>query len=360
MIREELQEKFAEIGYRKKRGILKLAPRFGKCRVGIKILEKIGGSPRVLIVYPDNQIKQSWLDELSIMNHSDEHITFSSNISLPKHMGELWDVVILDEINRLSERNMRMVEQEWSPGAQKCPKFLIGLTGSLTHRDEMAARMRLKMPLEASYSQEEAIRDGIVADYEINIISVPLDSKQLIQYKKKLKTEKQQFDAYSFIIKKLQYEGKDTMFLALARMRIIQGSLAKMEATKRLLRQFKDDRILVFCGLIKVAEQLDIPVHHSKSEDNLSEFLEGKGNHLALCKMANQGVTFRPLHKIIINYFNSASDNLVQQLNRATNLDFDNPTKKAIIYIISSTEPVERQWLIKALEPFEKSKIKYI
>ncbi len=359
MNREELQEKFAEIGFRGKRGILKLSPRFGKTACGIKILGKIG-LPKTLIVYPDNEIRKSWENEFERMEYPIDNITFSSNISLHKYIKEKWDVIIFDEINRLSERNIRIVEQEWSPGVIGAPNFLLGLTGSLTHKDEMVLRMRLKMPIQATYSQEEAIRDGIIADYEIRIVEVPLNNKKLIQYKKKLKTEKQQFDAYSFIIKKLQYEGKNTMFLALGRMRIIQGSIAKLEATKRLLEQFKDERVLVFCGLIKVADQLGIPVHHSKSADNLTEYLEGKGNHLALVKVANQGVTFKPLHKIIINYFNSASDNLVQQLHRATNLDFDNPSRKAIIYIISSSEPAEKQWLMKALKPFQKDKIKYI
>jgi len=41
-------------------------------------------------------------------------------------------------------------------------------------------------------------------------------------------------------------------------------------------------------------------------------------------------------------------------------MEYDNPDKKAQIYIISSNEEVELKWLKKALEFFEKDKIKFV
>jgi hypothetical protein len=41
-------------------------------------------------------------------------------------------------------------------------------------------------------------------------------------------------------------------------------------------------------------------------------------------------------------------------------MEYDNPDKKAQIYIISSDETVELKWLQKALEFFDKTKIRYI
>jgi hypothetical protein len=41
-------------------------------------------------------------------------------------------------------------------------------------------------------------------------------------------------------------------------------------------------------------------------------------------------------------------------------MEYDTPDKKAQIYIISSNEKVEEKWLNKALEFFDKSKIKYV
>jgi hypothetical protein len=45
---------------------------------------------------------------------------------------------------------------------------------------------------------------------------------------------------------------------------------------------------------------------------------------------------------------------------RCTAFEYDNVDKKAHIYIITSREEVELKWLNKALEFFDKSKIKYI
>jgi hypothetical protein len=152
------------------------------------------------------------------------------------------------------------------------------------------------------------------------------------------------------------------MFLRLARMRIIQSSLAKTKVTKTLLAKYKDERILVFCGTTKVADSLGIASHHSKSKDDetFTEFAEGQGNHMAVVKIGNTGVTYKPLNRVIINYFDSNAENLAQKINRCMAMEYDTPDKKAHIYIISSNEDVELKWLKKALEFFDKSKIKYI
>jgi hypothetical protein len=90
------------------------------------------------------------------------------------------------------------------------------------------------------------------------------------------------------------------------------------------------------------------------------DFASGKGNHMAVVKIGNTGVTYKPLNKVIINYFDSNAENLAQKINRCMAMEYDTPDKKAKIYIISSDEDVELKWLKKALEFFDKSKIKYV
>jgi hypothetical protein len=159
----------------------------------------------------------------------------------------------------------------------------------------------------------------------------------------------------------MQYSGGDTMFLRLARMRVIQSSLAKLNATKALLKNHKNERVLVFCGTTKIADRLGIPSYHSKStkKEVFENFTGGEGNHLAVVKIGNTGVTYKPLNKIIINYFDSNGENLAQKINRCMAMEYDNPDKKAQIYIITTDEIVELKWLSKALEFFDKDKIKY-
>jgi hypothetical protein len=189
-----------------------------------------------------------------------------------------------------------------------------------------------------------------------------LDNTQQNNYKGKWKTEKTQFAAYGWVIDQLEKQGKSTMFLRLARMRLIQNSLAKLNKTKELLVKHKDERVLVFCGVTKVADDLGIPVYHSKAGDKqvFDDFASGVGNHLAVVKIGNTGVTYKPLNRVIINYFDSNGENLAQKINRCMAMEYNTPEKKAYIYIISSVEDVERKWLRKALEFFDKDKIKYI
>jgi hypothetical protein len=145
-------------------------------------------------------------------------------------------------------------------------------------------------------------------------------------------------------------------------MRLIQNSIAKLHKTQALLKAHKDDRVLVFCGLTKIADSLGIPVYHSKAGDKqiFDDFATGKGNHLAVVKIGNTGVTYKPLNRVIINYFDSNGENLAQKINRCMAMEYNTPDKKSHVYIVCSTEDVEKKWLRKALEFFDKDKIKYV
>jgi superfamily II DNA or RNA helicase len=193
-------------------------------------------------------------------------------------------------------------------------------------------------------------------------MKVDLDNVVLNDYKGKKRTEKKQFDSYGWVIDQLQKQGKATMFLRLARMRVIQNSIAKLNKTKALLKEHKNERILVFCGVTKIADSLDIPVYHSKAgeKETFEAFANGEGNHLAVVKIGNTGVTYKPLNRVIINYFDSNGENLAQKIMRCTAMEYDNKDKKAHVYIICTTEEVEIKWLKKALDMFDQTKIKYI
>jgi superfamily II DNA or RNA helicase len=239
---------------------------------------------------------------------------------------------------------------------------ILGLTGTLSSWTERTLEEELDLHVIATYPIEKAIEEGVIVDYEIHVIRVPLDNVVYNDYKGKLKTEKKQFEALTWVVNKLQNTGQNTMFMRLARMRLIQSSLAKLNATKALLAKHADERVLVFCGVTKIADSLGIPSFHSKSSEKqlFEDFAEGKGNHLAVVKIGNTGVTYKPLDKVIINYFDSNAENLAQKINRCMAMEYNTPDKKAHIYIISTNELVELKWLQKALEFFDKNKIKYV
>jgi superfamily II DNA or RNA helicase len=355
-LRDKRQQEFAQVFLdHGEFGILNLCPRFGKINVSINILEKMDKDINILIAYPDIKIKNAWEEHFVARKYKNRNMTYTTHMSLKKHTGGVFDLVILDEIHLLSEAQIEAVKE------LKCVGVL-GLTGTLSSHTEQTLGTELKLPVLATYSIEQAITEGVVTDYEITVVGVALDNTVKNNYKGKWKTEKQQFDAYGWVIDQLERTGKSTMFLRLARMRLIQNSIAKLHKTQALLKAHKDDRVLVFCGLTKIADSLGIPVYHSKAGDKdvFDDFATGKGNHLAVVKIGNTGVTYKPLNRVIINYFDSNGENLAQKINRCMAMEYNTPDKKAHVYIVCSTEDVEKKWLRKALEFFDKDKIKYV
>ena len=353
LLRDIRQEEFADKYIKaNKNGILNLCPRFGKCRVAISIMKSLGVKD-VLIAYPDKKVEASWKEEFKIMKFKGVNIQYTTYLSLKKYNKNKYDLVILDEIHLLSEAQIGVV--------QGIKDKILGLTGTMSHWTERTLSKTLGLNILASYPMETAINEGVITDYSISVIKVNLDNKIKVEHKGKFSTEKAKFDAYGYVINKLEAQKKETFFLRLSRMRVIQNSIAKLQATKNLLNRFKDERVLVFCGIIKIAEAIGCPVFHSKKKDKavFENFSNGKGNHMAVIKIGNTGVTYKPLNRVIINYFDSNSENLTQKINRCMAVEYNNPDKKADIWIITSNEEVELKWLEKSLEFFDKSKIKY-
>jgi superfamily II DNA or RNA helicase len=357
-LRDKRQAEFAETWLNHgKFGILNLCPRFGKIRTTINILNELKPN-NMLIAYPDNKIKQSWIDEFELMNYKHDNITYTTHRSIEKHIGE-YDFIVIDEIHLLSEAQTNTCKELIEPNDN-----VLGLTGTLSKWTKKELVYTLGMSVIAEYPIHKAIEEGVIADYQITVVKVPLDNIVMQEYTKKKirKTELQQYKYISGTIRKMMYSGGNSMFARLARMRIIQNSLSKQNMTKLILNKYKDERILVFCGITKIADALGIPSHHSKSKDKeaFAKFAEGEGNHMAVVKIGNTGVTYKPLNKVIINYFDSNAENLAQKINRCMAMEYDTPDKKSQIYIISSNESVELKWLEKALEFFDKTKVKYV
>jgi superfamily II DNA or RNA helicase len=312
----------------------------------------------IFIAYPDNKIKQSWIEDFEEMNYENDNITYTTHLSIHKHTGTEFDIVVIDEIHLLSEAQIGACVDLFSINDN-----ILGLTGTLSRWTKRTLRDDLSLSVIAEYPIEKAIEEGVIVDYQITVVNVPLDNVVRNEYgKKKIKkTELQQFKYLTGTINRMMYSGGNTMFMRLARMRLIQSSLAKLNKTKQLLQQYKDERVLVFCGTTKIADSLGIPSHHSKSKDKeaFKKFAEGEGTHMAVVKIGNTGITYKPLNKVIINYFDSNAENLAQKINRCMAMEYNTPNKKADIYIICSNESVEEKWLNKALEFFDKKKINY-
>ena len=356
-IRDVRQQEFANLWINSgKFGILNLCPRFGKIRTTINIMDMMKPK-RVLIVYPDTKIKQSWIEDFNFRNYSMNGVVFTTYLSLKKHYEEEYDLIILDEIHLISSAQTRIAIELLETNKQ-----VLGLTGTLSSATKSYIKINLGLKVIGEYSIAKGIEEGILSDYQIVVVNTPLDSIKRFKYPKGFYTEADRYGHLSWAVENLTQKEKNSKFLRLMRMRLIQNSIAKKQKTIDILHKYADERILVFCGITNLADSLGIPSYHSKSAEKkiFEDFANGFGNHLAVVKIGNTGVTYKPLNKVIINYFDSNAENMTQKILRSMSMEYDNPDKKAYIYIISTNESEERNWLNKSLSFFDKTKIKYV
>lgn len=354
---DELQEEFIERGLKffknNKAGYFDLAMRFGKCRTTIEILKRMCGQhDTILIAYPDNKLKQTWIDECELWGYNNPNITFVNFSSLRKYIPYSFDFFIIDEFHSCSE-NERMYAKEI---IENC-NYTLCLSGTISDN----TRFDWELLEIASYSTEDGIRDKILADYRISVHLVELDDVVKIKDKRgKEKTEKKRYADYTYVIEKLKREGSNFMHLALSRNRLSLSSIGKMNHLKKLLKRLEDKRVVVFTGLANVADSIGIPSYHSKSknDDGYIGFQEEKHNHLALAAMGKMGVTYKNLDSVILLNFTYNAEESSQILNRAIKLDYNG--KVADLHILCLNEPPELKKIKESLSMLDQSKIKYL
>ncbi len=178
----------------KGKGYLNLAMRAGKTRISIETLKALWPDthPVILIAYPDNRNKQVWEEECVKWDYNNPWITYVNFSSLKKHVEIDYDVFICDEFHSLSPNEMMLAKHITA-------ELQLFLSGTVTQetKDKWPEFKEI-----ASYTTLQGIEDGILADYQITVHLVPLDNKILTEGKNKAKkTEKQRYDAYSWVIR---------------------------------------------------------------------------------------------------------------------------------------------------------------
>lgn len=352
----ELQEKFIEKGIEfyktNSRGYYSLAMRFGKTRLVIELLKRMCGYDcSVLVAYPDNKLRSTWMDECEIWGYSNSNMHYVNFSSLKKHVDEKYTFFVIDEFHSASENERELCLEIMN----NCDKT-VALSGTVS--DDTKLLWGLKEI--AEYSTSQGIEDNILADYTITVHLVELDDvERKADRKGKMKTEKQSYAGYTWVIESLKRKGGSIMHLALARNRLSLSSVGKMKHLRMLLKRLENKRVIVFTGLAKVADAIGIPSYHSKSKSDVAfqDFQSGRINHLALAAMGKMGVTYKELDSVILMNFTYNAEETSQILNRAIKLDYNN--KVADLHIICLNEPPELKKLKESLSMLDNTKIKY-
>lgn len=356
-IRDQLQQEAVQHYLNgKPKTCFNISVRFGKTRLGIMIMQAIKAK-RVLILYPELNIKKAWDDEFEKMGWKPEEVVYSTYISLSKQEGEKYDFIVGDEIHKASDNALWNLDSILNVN----DRFL-GLSGTYSDKTKYQLWDYCGLKISHEYNTENAIEDNIVANYEVNVITFNVDAVN--QYLKKTKTkqwmttEAKELAYLTKVLDTAKMQNRDMKFPALNRMRFINKLPSLKRNTQILMSHLKDKRYLLYGADTDFVDGLGIPTHHSKNikEDNLKKFQDGEINQLGLVQLASQGVTFKNLDTVVITNINSNSENLFQKLGRTL---LQEESKVSKIYILCTDESFQKKWLLAALADIPKEKITY-
>ena len=357
--RSELQKDFAnktvEYLKRKERGYLDVAMRFGKVTTSLLAIQKLK-SKKILVLYPDLKIKDSWLKDISRLKMNLDMFTFSHYMSVKK-CTDKYDICIIDEFPEMSLAQLNNTKEL----INKLNCYVLGLSGTVSEESRLLAQNELLMHEIVKYSAEDAIRDGIISNYQVTVHSVPLDNmkKYLKNSKGQTITEYTKYLNFNYVIESNKRKGINNKFFYIQRNNLVKNSISKNKAILNLLKTL-DGRVLIFVGSIKAAEKLKIPVFHSKTKDiqEFEDFKSGKSKQLAVIGIGGSGVTYLQLSHLIIANITWNEEDISQKIFRCMLLDYDD--KVADIHILISSEETDLKKCKQALSMLDQNKIKYL
>jgi superfamily II DNA or RNA helicase len=340
-------------------GIIDVAPRVGKSKIAIDSIKKLK-KQKILITAPYNSILNSWQEEFRKWKVAKtKRPEVINQRSLEKVDLSKYDLIISDEIHTLSDRQLSCLENS----------KVLGFSGSIANKTKIKLKESLGIKPIFTYSIDQAIKDGIISDYEINIITCQLDSKRkYISAGNKAKPFKTtEFHNYNYLssmfdkFKRLAWndDRKYTPIkysFASKRADLLYKSDTKILACQKLLKTL--NRALIFTARTEVADILGDASYHSKVKgDTLSSFIDGDIDKLAVCEMSSMGITIPNLKTGVFHQLKSSEESAIQKVMRMCNWQDDSI---ATVYVFMYANTQDELWVNKAIEPFDQSKISFL
>lgn len=350
-------------------GLYVISPRVGKTKIVIDAIGSKWKDWNIEIWTPRQDINGAWLIQFgewgkSLMDMGVETIpTPQCFASLKKASADL-DLMIIDEPQVLSINQMQIIKR-------KNPKRLLMVTG--TANKYTRGKLQYYLGVKDSsfdYSIEQAIIDGIISNFHVYVVKVPLgDVDKTITVGNVLGkfrvTEKQNYTYLSELFEQVRIEEKIKPQLRrtkenLARRRAdaIYNGVVKQNVA-RVIQERISQRMLLFTARTDVADWLSPYSYHSKNkkEDNLRKFIEGEINTLAVVNMSDMGLTFPDLKLEIVHQLQSNSDTSLQKFLRTCNLEGD---KEAVIIVTVYKDTMDESWARQAIEGVPEDKVTWL
>ncbi len=349
-IQKEIVDKILESDFK---GIVLSSVRSGKTRILITAIKEHckGIMPKVLVLYPNIDIKNSWIEECAKIGCPME-ITYSTFMSISKVMDGDWDYIVFDEAHLIPEETKLPIAGEMA----KKYKHVVFASGTYNTNTLANLMIHTYLPLIVDYSTEDAIEDGIVSNYTVYIHQYELDpSTKRLFISGRRRWWNTDVNELTKLTKRVETSyGDKKMLASLARMRFINSNESLSEAVTKWIKNNSEKRFLMFTENERFGLRFKVPMFNSKSKDDsvLKQFIAGSINQLCLIKKGSAGITYPNLDNILITAINSNGENLEQMLGRSLLVD----TIHSDIHIFITDKQFQLNWLRSALEnvPIEK------
>ena len=287
--------------------ILELITGFGKSKLAIDLINHICDrvfrnheSPTsILILVAKTVHKQTWKDEIEKWGGiKSDYVTIECYESLHKYKDSYFDIVVMDELQHLSDARLEILE------SIHIDEAFIGLSATIKRdmRDYFINNHKAEV---IKCGLKEAVEDEVLPEPTVYLLPLSLDT---IKYTYKIKrfgrniitTQKGYYDSISSLIdwyKNKYFNSRNerikNLWLSTAGKRLKWCSEQKEEIVNSILNKFKNYKTLTFCSSIEQSERLGKYNITSKNKDsikNLELFNTNKIKHITSCAILNEGV----------------------------------------------------------------------
>jgi superfamily II DNA or RNA helicase len=347
------------IAMKNKRCGLGISMGVGKTRIAIEHLQRhFNPFIKALVVIPKKSVMKSWFDELDKMNSSvlENHITFTTYLSLNKHNPNEYDVVYLDECHSLLPNHEIFLSQFTGK--------ILGLTGTppKNKTSEKGILVQKYCPIKYVFTVDDATDSNILNDYKIVIHELELSKLPTLKKKNKkggiwYTTEKKDYDYVTSRLAQSQTP-KQIQFGRIMRMRALMDYTSKESYVNSILKNI-NAKCIVFANTQKQADRICKHSYHSKnskSDENLELFSDGRIDRLSCVLQLSEGVTIPKLKAGIIMHAYGNERKTAQRIGRLLRL---NPTETATCHILMYKDTQDEKWVEDAIKGFDPLKIKY-
>lgn len=358
--KSKLQKEIVDVIPPGKSGRLILAPRVGKTKMIIDIIKR-DKLQKILWVTPTTKLAEEDIPNEFVVWGAKKYTKKLETVTwMSLHLCKgTYDLIVLDE-----EQFMTTLNSEPLLKDRLRANVILSMTGTESKSDvkqELYSRLGLKVLYKLTINQ--AVDVGLLSNYAINVVKVPLSDKLNIEVKYKDKTTKQEKSFMTSELKQYQYISTKmattpSKTVALHRRRVISKSPSKLSVARYIFNSLEGKRLIFAVDRSQAEELCDDFYHGTSNTTALEKFKSGEINKIAMVNKGGTGYTYTVIDGLILVQVDSDTNGLTSQKIARTLLEQGD--YKATIWLICLECTQDEVWIKSTLESFDESKVTYI